>query len=119
MATPTANNWKRAILDVPPDAGDRGVTTLHDLLSDPDERANINELRGEDETVFLAAHPEGTVAFLHHLRVVGGTRLRPDQTLQILCTTRAQPPNNRHSLASHNGRTPSEAAQMPAFNLFT
>lgn len=28
-------------------------------------------------------------------------------------------PNNRHSLASHNGRTPSEAAQMPAFNLFT
>ena len=84
MAMPTANNWKRAILDVPSDAGDRGVTTLHDLLSDPDERANINELRGEDETVFLAAHPEGTVAFLHHLRVVGGTRLRPEVSVLAL-----------------------------------
>ena len=83
----THNSWKRALLADPTGPGDLAIASLHELMSSGDEDTDVNALRGEEDTVFLARHPEGTLVFMHHVRVFGGTRVRPEASIFALVGT--------------------------------
>ena len=87
MSSATSNSWRRQLIALPTEDGDRAVDSLHELLLEDDEETNVAVLRGETDTVFLARHPEGGVVFLHHVRVVGGTRVRPGVAIMALVGT--------------------------------
>eukprot|EP00563_Minutocellus_polymorphus_P020960 CAMPEP_0197734270 /NCGR_PEP_ID=MMETSP1434-20131217/44337_1 /TAXON_ID=265543 /ORGANISM="Minutocellus polymorphus, Strain CCMP3303" /LENGTH=64 /DNA_ID=CAMNT_0043321679 /DNA_START=442 /DNA_END=636 /DNA_ORIENTATION=+ len=61
------NNWKRWHQAQNGSAGNKAVGGLTDLLKEGNSAEKLAKLRGEEGTVWLALHPEGSIIFIHHV----------------------------------------------------
>jgi len=80
----TFNTWKRFFQDQDGAAGNKAFDGLLNLVREGTDAEKAGKLRTEADTVWLARHPEGSVVFVHHLTVMGGSRTQPDLSIFAL-----------------------------------
>jgi hypothetical protein len=80
----TFNTWKRFFQEQDGAAGNKAFASLLNLVREGTDSEKAGKLRTEAETVWLARHPEGSVVFVHHLTVMGGSRTQPNLSVFAL-----------------------------------